>query len=203
MLINQEVPRRRPSDCGEDPARSIERGSLVPLHRDSEGSSPDIAALGENARDRLARLAGSADLQGLDLFGTRVDDQDLVHLERLTGLRALYLESRMIGDAGLVHLCRLKDLRTLALTGARITDAGLVHFKNPTGLQALDLSYTGVADDGIRQLRRALPGAFITAHPAPALTKPFSARLRDGEKHLADPASCLAQAPSPEEPDSP
>ncbi len=42
--MNQDAPRRRHSDGGENPARSIEREEPVPLHRDSEGISPDIAA---------------------------------------------------------------------------------------------------------------------------------------------------------------
>src|SRR5271157_378783 len=54
MLINQDAPRRRPSDGGEDPARSIERGEPVPLHRDSEGISPDIAALRRGPRAERA-----------------------------------------------------------------------------------------------------------------------------------------------------
>jgi hypothetical protein len=156
----------------------------------------DLSLRGE-AGDRLARLAGSTDLQGLDLFGTRVDDQDLVHLEGLTGLRALYLESTMIGDAGLVHLRHLKGLRTLALTGTRITDVGLVHLNNLTSLQVLDLSYTGVTDNGIRKLRRALPGAIITADRARVATTPISTRVRAGEKLSEDPASCLSLSSSP------
>src|SRR5271166_4245640 len=54
MLINQDAPRRRPSDGGEDPARSIEREEPVPLHRDSEGISPDIAALRHGPRAERA-----------------------------------------------------------------------------------------------------------------------------------------------------
>src|SRR5262249_55590252 len=102
-------------------------------------------------------------LRALDLFGTEVGDDGLAHLAGLTELRALYLESTRVGDAGVAHLRKLTRLERLALSGTRVSDACLTHLTSLAALKAVDLSYTAVTPAGVDQLRRALPGAEVTA----------------------------------------
>jgi hypothetical protein len=73
----------------------------------------------------------------LDLFGTKVTDDDLVLLRSLT------------------------NLRELRLSNTQVTDAGVEHLKGLTRLQILDLSDTQVTDTGVEELQRELPDVRI------------------------------------------
>jgi hypothetical protein len=93
-------------------------------------------------------------LYTVDLCSTRVEDEDLAHLARFTGLRELHLsKARRIGDEGLAHLARLTSLRELDLYGTRVTDAGLAWLAGLVSLERLHLGATGVRGHGIMSLR--------------------------------------------------
>jgi hypothetical protein len=90
----------------------------------------DVSAVG------LADLKRLPDLKDLDL--DRVEDKssavtapppkfaddDLVHLEPLTGLRSLNLAGNRVTDHGLAHLAALKNLEYLNLDETAVTAAG-------------------------------------------------------------------------------
>ena len=92
-----------------------------------------------------------------------VDDEDLSHVQELTGLTALHLGGLVrfdidirpdarITDAGLARLRGLGDLRDLNLTGTHITDAGLAHLGDLARLRTLCLNSTGITGEGLRHL---------------------------------------------------
>ena len=56
--------------------------------------------------------------------GSDLTDDDLKHLQRITSLTELELDSRHITDAGLVHLQGLSRLKTVSLRSTRVTEAG-------------------------------------------------------------------------------
>ena len=103
--------------------------------------------------DDLAHLQGLTGLRRLYLSQTRVTDAGLEHLKGLTGLQWLNLEGTKVTDAGLEHLKGLTGLQWLNIVDTKVTDAGLEHLKGLTGLQELYLGGTKVMDAGLEHLK--------------------------------------------------
>ena len=106
----------------------------------------------------LAHLQGQTELQTLELTNTGVTDAGLVYLQNLTHLRDLSFlnwsgEIVKITDAGLAHLKGMTDLQSLYLARTQITDAGLVHLKGLTELRGLGLRNTQITDAGMVHLK--------------------------------------------------
>lgn len=72
----------------------------------------------------LAQLRAD-DIQYLQLSSTRVSNAQLVHLNKLTGLRVLWLYDTPISDAGLTHLRSLAGLRVLNLRSTLVSTAAV------------------------------------------------------------------------------
>jgi Leucine-rich repeat (LRR) protein len=101
-------------------------------------------------------------LRRLHLIGTPVTDTGLKHLEGLTQLQTLELESSVhFTDGGLEQLGRLRQLDILNLDDTQVTDAGLEHLKGLTQLRMLGLTGTKVTDEGVKRLKQALPNCMI------------------------------------------
>ena len=94
----------------------------------SEAGAKDLSPLSKLDRNALQRI---------DLNGTWIEDDQLAHLQNLTGLRVL------------------------ALNGTNITDAGLKHLKGLTKLESLELG-RNVTEVGVAELKRFLPNCKIT-----------------------------------------
>lgn len=110
-----------------------------------------VSAQGATDLSGLSRLKAD-DLWGLSFHGTPVADDDLRHLQPLTGLRFLDFSNTEVTGAGFAHLKGLDDLKTLDLTGCAVTDAGLVGLDQFSGLRSLSLSKTAVGDAGLVSL---------------------------------------------------
>ncbi len=122
------------------------------LHSHSEGyagfNRVDVTDAG------LAQLGGLANLEELNLLGTRVTGPGLAHLKDLSKLKSLDLGCTKITDTGLVHAGKLTGLESLSLGSAHeITDAGLSHLQGLTKLKYLYLSFTAIGDDGLKHLK--------------------------------------------------
>ena len=72
----------------------------------------------------LAQLHAE-DIQYLQLSSTRVSNAQLVHLNKLTGLRVLWLYDTPVSDAGLTHLRGLTGLRILNLRSTLVSTAAV------------------------------------------------------------------------------
>ena len=109
----------------------------------------------------LADLYGPAiagPVEGLDLTGGDISDEDLAQLNKWPETRILLLAyCRRIGDAGLAHLEQLPELEVLDLSRTRVTDAGLEQLEGLPKLKALLLAETRLSDAGLVHLTR-LPG---------------------------------------------
>lgn len=81
----------------------------------------------------------SHDLQALNLSSCQITDDDLVHLQGLTGLESLDLSCNKIAGSGLVHLSEMKFLERLELWGTALTDDGLSHLPQLPLLRHLSL----------------------------------------------------------------
>lgn len=103
--------------------------------------------------------------QKLDLFNTKVTDDDLGYLlSSLDELRFLSLAQTNISDKGLVHLKRLKRLQELHLDNTGITNKGLDMLAGISSLQVLDLKHTRISDEGLAALKplRGLRCLYLT-----------------------------------------
>ncbi len=101
----------------------------------------------EETHENLADLATlrADDLQYLDIRSPQLQDGDLRHLERLTGLQSLILSSSssarispMSGE-GLAYLKDLKSLRHLRILYTQLTDESLRHLEPLSRLEDLTL----------------------------------------------------------------
>jgi hypothetical protein len=94
------------------------------------------------------------DIQMLDLSGYEVSNAGLANVERLTGLRALYLRGTGVRDGALAHVEPLVSLETLDLSRTPITDKGLKHLAPLKMLSGLDLSGTQITDAAVARLAK-------------------------------------------------
>src|SRR5687767_5640272 len=101
-------------------------------------ASPVAAQGQEAAQTILDRLGRRFNPQSgrLDLYETKVTDDDLQAIAGLDGLRVLNLNVTSITDKGLAHLQGTRSLEILYLAGTRVTDQGLQHLR---GLSLRDL----------------------------------------------------------------
>ena len=82
-----------------------------------------------------------------------ITDAGLVHVARLSALKALYFRENRVTNAGLKHLAGLQGLEELALGGGRITDDGLIHLASLPRLRYLLLQGENFTDAGFVHLK--------------------------------------------------
>ncbi|KAH7574334.1 hypothetical protein JRO89_XS03G0283700 [Xanthoceras sorbifolium] len=75
-----------------------------------------------------------------------------MHIENLTNLESLNLDSCNIGDEGLANLRGLTLLKSLELSDTEVGSGGLCHLSGLTRLENLNLSFTSVTDSGLKKL---------------------------------------------------
>lgn len=85
-----------------------------------------------------------ADLQKLELMSTRIDDDSLKHVARLTGLTGLNVVDTDITDRALTPLTGLKNLIWLDVSRTNITEQSLTSICKMTGLKCLDMHNNNV-----------------------------------------------------------
>lgn len=90
----------------------------------------------------LALLTGLAHLVVLDLRGTQITDEALLHLRDLPQLKELYLGGSVVTDV------------EPPLFHARITDAAIQQITQLSSLEVLSLAKTDITDQGVQQLPR-------------------------------------------------
>jgi hypothetical protein len=134
----------------------------------------DLSNRNDLTADDFKKLARYINLLHLDLSGTRITDQDLVHISRLPLHTLILANNPCVTDRGLVHLRRMllhrldlgatgvqgpgfaclnTSLRHLELYRTEIMDQGLEHLKSLTGLQHLNLWNTWISDHGLVHLK--------------------------------------------------
>jgi Leucine-rich repeat (LRR) protein len=122
----------------------------------------DILLRSEKANDAaLAHLEGLTRLRTLNLDSTVVSDAGLKHLKNLTKLQRLSVYGTKVTDAGMKHLTGLTKLEELNVSRTQITDIGLKHVKGLRSLQFLDLYGTKVTDAGVKEFQTKLPKCII------------------------------------------
>jgi len=95
-------------------------------------------------------------IEELNLRGTDITDEELVHLKELKTLRSLSLSGTKITDEGLAEIGELTHLEELYLTNTQVTDNGLEHLKKLEKLGLLFVGETKITDSGLDHLTPAL-----------------------------------------------
>jgi len=105
--------------------------------------------------DLLSKVAPQ--LYDLNLAGTKVTDDGLKALDKMTNLHRLHLEKTAITDAGLSHLKNLSNLEYLNLYNTSVSDGGLEQLQGLKKLKNVYLWQSKVTDAGAESLKKALP----------------------------------------------
>lgn len=120
----------------------------------------DVSSFAAKDLSPLGRLA-PGDLQSLILRGTQVNDDQLKHVGRLTGLRHVDLTMAPVTDAGIKHLGGLVDLRIIDLDafgvdqqGFGVGDEAMALLAKLPALSGLNLRRSKVTDAGMAHVAR-------------------------------------------------
>lgn len=184
--VSLEATEWRLLGLARGPVR-LPAGNVLLLMANSEGV-PDFSRIRDLKPDDLDALVVANDL---------LQDNDLLLVSLLTGLRSLTIISSKVGDGGVPYLTKLHNLRylilnhvgisdasvaliadsmanleALSLSGCKqITDAGAQHVTALKKLQLLDLTGTSVSPELIDRIRAALPECRILCD-SPAVSQP-------------------------------
>lgn len=131
---------------------SITQRRSIELGEDWRGEDKDLALVG-----------WLRDVDELIFHGSRVSDEWLKHVPKISGLQNLTIKRAKVTDEGIKHLAGLKGLKTLALLYLPITDKSVRTLKG-LGLEnfeAMKIYGCRMTADGANELGRALPGTDI------------------------------------------
>ena len=131
----------------------------------------------QDALEQIAAWGGKFQQGTVTLAGTNLQDEDLLLLKDILGLRELNLGATQVTNAGLSHLVELRTLRRLNLSGTAVDDEGVrvlaklplsklrlrqtkvtgegLAFGRDSPLVVLDLSRCPVSREGLRNLKNA------------------------------------------------
>lgn len=102
----------------------------------------------------LANIGRLTQLDFLMVTGSThwITDAGLANLRDLVNLKELFLVGDKLGDAGLARLEGLKNLERLDFLSTRATDAGLVHLAGLSKLKHLGLTRSKITDAGLARI---------------------------------------------------
>lgn len=110
----------------------------------------------------LAEIAKQDRTTKLELENTRVVDDDMKHLARMTRLSEVVLAGCNVGDAGIAVLAQsCWRLKKIDLEATAITDAGLPALYGLRRLSELNVRHTQVTTEGVAELRKHLPNVNV------------------------------------------
>lgn len=133
-------------------------GAIRQIAADTTEKEAAFHLAGKEINDeQLAHLQKISGLVWLNLRDTKVTDAGMPHVGACTSLTRLHLERTAIGDAGLEHLKGLENLEYLNLYGTQVSDAGLEHLKGLTNLKKLYLWQSKATQEGADKLNESLP----------------------------------------------
>jgi hypothetical protein len=102
-------------------------------------------------------------LRSLNLGDAQVTGAGLRSLAGLKNLEALDLGwTKDVGDSAMPLLARLPNLKVLGLGGTNVTDRGIAVLEGCKGLTTVRLAKTKVTPQAIDRLKKALPGCTVT-----------------------------------------
>jgi hypothetical protein len=137
----------------QPPAASVPGGAVG-----DEGVLKRVVDLGGKYKKHPAFPEGKVPaLYDIDLAGTKVTDQDLLMLARLSETGSLNLSFTAVTDAGLKHLRPLPHLSDLNLIGTKVTDTAAATLGQLRKLRSLSVAQSGFTEKGIKEMLRNFP----------------------------------------------
>ncbi len=116
-----------------------------------------------DVRDADLAVLSLANVENLNLGGTRITDAALGPLKESNKLATLTLSYTAVTAEGLARLAACPSLRSLGLNGCgKLDDGSVPALAKLTGLKNLELKDTKVTFAGVDALAKALPGCRIT-----------------------------------------
>ena len=127
-------------------------GAAGRVDRNTRGPAAADGSLERRRRGtRVARKCARASLARLSR--TKITDEGLMKVGKLTKLEGLKLGQCRITDKGLVDLAGLVSLEGLSLLTTNITVAGLDHLAGMRRLRTLNLNWTPIGNEGLKKLK--------------------------------------------------
>lgn len=142
---NRQVRRINFSSTRVEDAHVLPLDDLEPVEIDFRHSHITDAT--------LARLAGHAQLEVLNLMSTKVTDAGMKHLAGLKNLRSLSVERTAVTDEGLAELKGLKVLKVLYIGGSKIAGPGLKHIEH-LPIEYLSFAFSPISDEVVEHAVR-------------------------------------------------
>lgn len=133
-------------------------------------------------------LLKNFDLLGLDLTRTRVSNDSLIEVGKLTTLEILMLNTNdKIDDRGITHLQSLPNLNELHLRQTGITDKGLETISHISTLQIIDIDECDkITDKGIDYLLRLKNLKAVSAKSCDKISQTSIDRFTSATKNSID-----------------
>lgn len=131
-------------------------GRIVELYlneRTDGHKAPVPKPLADRVTDEwLRRLAGQDQLRRLELSGTAVTSDGLVHLKDLRNLEILNICLTAVEDRGFEHLAGLTRMKRMVVCSSKITGSGSRHLTAMTELESINLHSSPADDAGLEAI---------------------------------------------------
>ncbi len=130
-----------------------------------------VGATPERCRTALESL-GPNDLYGLEFFflsPTRIEDDLMALIARLTGLKRLSLSGVQVTPRGLTLVAQLPQLEQLS-TPKGMSDAGMAEMAKIQSLKNLDVFHDRMTDEGLRSLGKLTSLEVLELYGNPKMT---------------------------------
>ena len=97
----------------------------------------------------LKNLAGQDRLRRLELSGTAVASDGLVHLKHLKNMERLNLCLTAVDDRVFEHLAGMTKMRRMVICASKITGTGFKHLQGMKQIESINLHSSVASDDGL------------------------------------------------------
>lgn len=135
-------------------------------------SSSALGIKGKRESDPFDRafyehLGHLTDLEALTILNTTAQNEDLIHVAKLTNLKNLNITNQSkLNDEGLAHLAGLKQLERFSFVGTSMTGQPFKDFTGWTKLTRCSFRGSKIDDEGLKQLCDHFPSleSLVLAH---------------------------------------
>ncbi|MBO9591480.1 MAG: hypothetical protein J7599_01140 [Niabella sp.] len=155
-----ELPEGEVEPADEGALKKLKEAGIiaVPVSNETNYLSVSFVTAGPQAQQLLTLLEPlKKQVVWLKLEDSKITDEGLAVIAKLTQLTRLQLANTKITDAGLAQLRSLQQLQVLNLVGTAVTEKGLASLKELKSLRALYLYKTGIGTAAWGQLKQWFP----------------------------------------------
>src|SRR5204863_4416613 len=144
----------KPDDAAKV-AELEKRGAGLKKDKDGFVTSIDLSIAQGKSEADLDLLAGTPNVEELDLSVPEFTDAGIDKLNGLKLLKKLNLSTSGVGDAGLAKLTDLPALEEINLQKANVRDDGLATIAKWPKIKRIRMAQTNVTDKGLESLKAA------------------------------------------------